>query len=135
MPSWGIIRSVEPAGFTNISALGVEEQRVNVIVDPPASGRITGDGFRVEGSIVTRSSPRALVIPRSALVRENDATETSQWVTYVLNAGRLERRTVRTGHIGNLGAEVVSGVREREDVVLFPSDQITNGARARRSGA
>src|SRR5581483_9227280 len=102
------VREVEPAGFTKVSALGVEEQRVNVIVDPDVVPPLVGDGFRVEASIIVWNTQAATVAPRSALIQVNgDQAAANGWSAFVVKAGRAERRLVRIGHVGNLNAEVL----------------------------
>jgi HlyD family secretion protein len=121
------VRLVEPAGFTKISALGVEEKRVNVIADfiDPADG--LGDGFRVETRIVTWESPDILKIPGSAAFRERDG-----WSVFVLDNGRARRHAIEIGHRNQTEAEVLSGITAGEDVILHPSNQLREGVRVRR---
>ena len=128
----GRVREIEPSGFTKVSALGVEEQRVNVIVDPDTIPAVIGDGFRVEASIIVWSSPDVLRVPRSALLRAASADGGSgAWTALVINAGRVESRAVRIGHGGGADAEVVAGVGPGESVIVFPSDQLKPGQRVR----
>lgn len=120
------VRLVEPAGFTKISALGVEEKRVNVIadfVDPPDG---LGDGYRVETRIVTWETPEATIIPGSATFREGDA-----WSVFVVENGRARLRTVQIGHRNQTEAEVLAGIIAGEVVVLHPPNQLRNGVRVR----
>jgi HlyD family secretion protein len=121
------VRLVEPAGFTKISALGVEEKRVNVVADfiDPADG--LGDGFRVETRIVTWESPDILKIPGSAAFREPDG-----WSVFVLDSGRARRHAIEIGHRNQTEAEVLSGITVGEDVILHPSNQLREGVRVRR---
>lgn len=124
------VREVEPSAFTKVSALGVEEQRVNVIVDLEGVPPSVGDGFRVEASIVIWATPNALRLPRSALVREATAAPGGGgWSVFVVRNGRTERRALRIGHVGGTLAEVLDGVDEGAEVVLFPSDRVTPGTR------
>ena len=132
--SWGTVREVEPAAFTKISALGVEEQRVNVIVDPDSVPSDVGDGFRVEASIIIWSSPSTPVVPRSALLQANGG-RTGEWMAFVVRSGRAERRTVRVGHLGGVGAEVLGGIAPGDVVVIFPSDQVVPGVRVKPRGS
>jgi HlyD family secretion protein len=126
----GRVREVEPSGFTKVSALGVEEQRVNVIVDPASPPPTIGDGFRVEASIVVWSAPNVVRVPRSALVQTASGDDRPvRWTAYVVRNGRAEQRTVRVGHAGAADAEVLDGLAEGEQVIVFPSDQIKPGAR------
>jgi HlyD family secretion protein len=133
-PVAGHVREIEPAGFTKLSALGVEEQRVNVIVDVDAVPKGVGDGFRVDASIIVWASPSALVVPRSALLQASGASAAA-WSAFVVKAGRVESRSVRIGHIGGGAAEVLTGIDAGDEVVLFPSDQVKAGMRvtARRT--
>lgn len=118
------VRLVEPAGYTKVSALGIEEQRVNVIadfVDPPGA---LGDQYRLDVQIATWSAPHVLRVPLAALFRCE-----AQWCAFVVDANVVRRRVVRTGHQGDEFVEVLSGVRDGEAVVLHPSDQIRDGSR------
>lgn len=123
------VRLVEPAGFTKVSALGVEEQRVNVIADfvTPADARPgLGDGFRVEAHIVTWEGPHVLQLPTGALFRRG-----GRWEVYVLSAGRAQPRTVTIGHSNGLATEILGGLQEGEHVIVYPGDKITPGTRVR----
>ncbi len=116
------IRTVEPFGFTKVSALGIEEQRVNVIadlIDRPAN---LGDGYRVDVRIVVWENLDVLKVPASALFRAGEA-----WCVFVIE-GRLARsQHVEVGHRNALEAEIMSGLRENEAVVLHPSNDINEG--------
>lgn len=126
----GRVREIEPSGFTKVSALGVEEQRVNVIVDPISRPSTIGDGFRVEASIVVWSSADVIRVPRSALLRDaRNGGQTSRWRAYVIRAGRAELRDLRIGHAGTVDAEVLAGLAEGDQVIVFPSDQVKAGSR------
>jgi HlyD family secretion protein len=125
----GRVREIEPSGYTKVSALGVEEQRVNVIVDPVAAPRTIGDGFRVEASIVVWSADDVIRVPRSALVRDERETGQARWHAYVIREGRAELRDLRIGHAGSADAEVLAGLTEGERVIVFPSDQVRAGRR------
>jgi HlyD family secretion protein len=126
-PVIGHVREIEPAGFTKVSALGVEEQRVNVIVDVDKIPPGVGDGFRVEASIIVWSSPKVIVVPRSALLQASGGT--TGWNAFVVRSGRAEARSIRIGHVGGAAAEVIAGIDEGDEVVLFPSDQVKAGTR------
>jgi HlyD family secretion protein len=120
------VRLVEPAGFTKISALGVEEKRVNVIadfIDPPDQ---LGDGYRVETRIVTWESPDVLKIPGSAAFREHDG-----WSVFVVDKSRARRRSVQIGHRNQTEAEILNGIGAGEDVILHPFNQLREGVRVR----
>ncbi len=121
------VRLVEPGAFTKVSALGVEEQRVNVHLvfdDPAGAWRALGDGYRVETRVVIWSASNVLKVPSSALFRTGD-----QWTTYVVRDGRADRRPVDVGHDTGLEAEVRSGLNEHDHVILHPSDRVAPGVR------
>jgi HlyD family secretion protein len=121
------VRRVEPAGFTKISALGVEEQRVNVIldfVDPSAAWASLGDAYRVEVRIVIWEASNVLKVPTSALFRQGE-----RWAVYRSDAGRAQRTFVELGHQTAQEAEVKSGLADGARVILHPGDAITDGAR------
>jgi HlyD family secretion protein len=118
------VRQVEPSGFTKISTLGVEEQRVNVIVDLDAVPAGLGDGYRVEARIETWSAADVLTVPNGALFRHG-----TDWGVFVKEDGRARLRELRIGNRGTASAEVLQGLNESETVVLFPSDRVTEGAR------
>ena len=125
-PLTGTVRSVEPSAFTRVSALGVDEQRVNVvvdIVDPPAS---LGDGFRVEMKATVWESGDVLTIPASALFQRGGA-----WMVFVVEDGRARERRVDVGHRTGAVAELTGGLREGDRVILFPSDKVSDGVRVR----
>jgi HlyD family secretion protein len=123
----GRVRRIEPSGFTKVSALGVEEQRVNVIVDfdkPTVTGNGLGDGYRVEVRIVISAAENVLKVPISALFRVGD-----EWALYEVEDGRAVRRTVTIGQRNNLEAEVLSGIQDGKTIVVHPSDAIADGVR------
>jgi HlyD family secretion protein len=120
------VRLVEPAGFTKISALGVEEQRVNVIADFVGSSEQRsplGDAFRVEARIVVWESDNVLKVPAGSLFRQG-----SSWAVYLLIGKIVQIREVKIGHNNGLEAEVVEGLNEGDQVVLHPSDKLHDGA-------
>lgn len=121
------VRLVEPAAFTKISALGVEEQRVNVVVDlltPVAERQSLGDNFRVEGRIVVWEESRALKVPSGVLFRRG-----REWAAFVLVGEHIELRAVQTGRTSGSETQVVSGLREGEEVILYPGDRLRDGQR------
>ena len=124
------VRRIEPAGFMKISALGVEEQRVNVVLDfvesSPAGRASLGDGYRVEVRVVIWESPSVLKVSTSALFRHGE-----KWAVYVIDAGRARRTVVELGHQTGQYAEVTSGLAEGARVVLHPGDTLVDGARVR----
>jgi HlyD family secretion protein len=134
MPLEGRVRLVEPSGFTKLSALGVEEQRVNVVVDivsPAERWRSLGDGFRVDARIAVEERDDALVAPSGALFRDGDG-----WAAYVVEGGRARRRAVAVGARGERESVIDTGLAEGSQVVVYPSDAIADGVRVRpRPGA
>jgi HlyD family secretion protein len=123
-PLQGRVRLVEPAAFTEVSALGVEEQRVNVIVDLLEAPPELGAGYRVEAEIATWIGENVLTVPTSALFQRDGS-----WRVFVVQEGRAGLREVEVGHRGVEAAEVVGGLEEGEEVVVFPSDEVVEGAR------
>lgn len=124
-PLAGRVRRVEPSGFLKISALGVEEQRVNVIidlVDPPEKRPGLGDGFRVEVRVVAWESENVLQVPTSALFRDEQG-----WATFVMDNGKAVRRRLEVGPQNDKAAVVLSGLRAGEKVIIHPSADIQDG--------
>lgn len=130
LPLRGTVRSVEPSAFTKVSALGVDEQRVNVAVDLLEAPPTLGDGFRVEVRVVVWEGLGVLTVPASALVQRADGN----WIVFVVDDGRASERAVRVGHRASGFVEVTAGLSNGSEVVLFPSDNIRDGVRIRRSG-
>ena len=129
-PIEGVVRRVEPFGFTKVSALGVEEQRVNVVIDfadPPELWRRLGHGYRVEPRIVLWESAEVLKVPLSSLFRHGE-----RWAVFVERGGRARLTEVRIGHENGLEAEVVDGLAAGTRVVLHPSDRVADGVRIRQ---
>ena len=126
----GRVRTVEPEAFTEISSLGVEEQRVNVVGDLAHRPAGLGAGYRVEVAVVVWSAPSVLTIPTSALFRVGD-----EWRVFALDGGRARAVPVEVGHQGVQRVEIVGGLDEGDRVVVFPSDEVTDGARVRASPA
>jgi HlyD family secretion protein len=131
-----VVRLVEPAAFTKVSALGVEEQRVNVIADLAAPPGPLGDGYRVEARIVTWSAPAVLTVPPSALFRAPAASSAAAgagadpgWAAFVVADGRARRRAVVPGRRGAAAVEIVSGLAAGERVVVHPPNDLRDGAR------
>jgi HlyD family secretion protein len=123
----GKVRLIEPSGFTKVSALGVEEQRVNVVVDfvdPSVAGNSLGDGYRVEVRIVVWAKENVLKVPISGLFRVGE-----EWAVYTFEDGRARQRTITIGQRSNLEAEVLSGLREGERIIVHPSDAVAEGVR------
>jgi HlyD family secretion protein len=124
-PLTGVVRLIEPAAFTKISALGVEEQRVFVIgdltVDDAQRARL-GDAFRFEARIVVWEEPDVLQCPTAALFRLEN-----QWAVFVVTDDRAALRTVEIGQRNADAAQILSGLTEGERVIVYPSDRVEEG--------
>ncbi|WP_448192767.1 efflux RND transporter periplasmic adaptor subunit [Azospirillum sp. sgz301742] len=123
----GRVRRIEPYGFTKVSALGIEEQRVNVIVDftdEHERWAALGHGYRVEVRIVVWQGGDVLTVPMGALFRDG-----GQWAVFVETQGRAHRRQVTLGWTNDAEAEVRGGLEPGERIVLHPSDRIVDGIR------
>jgi HlyD family secretion protein len=124
-PLQGRVRVVERAAFTKISALGVEEQRVWVIVDltDPVAARATlGDGYRVEARIIIWEGADVLKAPAGALFRRGE-----EWAVFAVAGGRAVLRPVKVGRSNGMETEILEGLDENEPVILHPSDRIKDG--------
>jgi HlyD family secretion protein len=129
-PLTGTVRVVEPAAFTKISALGVEEQRVWIIADLNVSQEergSLGDAFRFEGRIVVWESEDVLQVPTSALFRQGD-----EWAVFVINDEHAHLRKVKLGHRNPDAAEVLDGLTEGERAIVYPSDRVQDGVAVKR---
>ena len=139
----GRVRYIEPSAFTKWSALGVEEQRVNVVIDltanlssernggdpqpdAPSSGRL-GDGYRVDASIEVWSSDQALTVPVSSVFREGGA-----WFVFAVTDNKVERREVALGRRSSSRAQVLAGLVEGDEVVRYPTVDISEGVEIQR---
>jgi len=123
----GVVRTVEPAGFTKISSLGVEEQRVLVIADivsPSAVWQAVGDGYRLDASFIVWAKADVLQVPVGALFRFG-----KEWAVFVDEGGRARQRVVKIGQRNGLAAEIVSGLKEGERVITHPDDAVKDGVR------
>ncbi|WP_226703116.1 efflux RND transporter periplasmic adaptor subunit [Microbulbifer elongatus] len=123
----GRVRLVEPYGFTKISALGIEEQRVNVIVDfidPREQWARLGHGYRVDAAIEIWRADDVVQVPAGALFRHQKA-----WAVFKVVGDRAVRTEVEIGHQNGRVAEILSGVSPGETIVLHPSERITHGVK------
>lgn len=131
----GKIKRIEPYGFTKTSALGVEEQRVKVIIDISTENNIPrqlGHGFRVESRFILWRADKVLQIPNSALFRDNKVVSGSaleEWAVYIIKGGTLQKRLVKIGHRNNLMAEVIDGLNEGEPLVAYLSNELKDGVK------
>ncbi|HME21882.1 MAG TPA: HlyD family efflux transporter periplasmic adaptor subunit [Acetobacteraceae bacterium] len=123
------VRRIEPFGYTKISALGIEEQRVHVLLDftdPPEARAALGHGYRVTGKIPIWEGKRVLKLPMGALFRDG-----ARWAVYAVEDGKAHLRHVQIGHLNDTEAEVLAGMAEGDQVVLHPSDRIADGTPVR----
>ena len=126
-PLTGTVRRVEPAGFMKVSALGVEEQRVNVVIDLPdlpAEARQLGDGYRVEIRVVTWQSEDVMKVPVGALFRRGE-----EWAVFAVNDGVARLQRVQVGQRNDSEAEIVNGLTVGQTIVLHPPDTLEEGTR------
>jgi len=120
------VRRIEPAAFTKVSALGVEEQRVIVLSDldsPPETARALGDRYRVEVRVAIWHEADVLLVPSGALFREG-----REWKTFSLNAGKAVKATVQTGRTDGKSTQVIDGLKPGDLVLMHPPDVVTDGS-------
>lgn len=126
----GIVDRVEPWGFTKLSALGVEEQRVNVIIrfnDPPEARASLGHGFRVEARIIIWEDKNALTVPSSALFRDDGG-----WAVFEVVDGAAQLRPLEIGHNNGIQAQVLGGIEEGRTIILYPGPGLADGIQVER---
>ena len=128
LPLMGRVRLIEPAAFTKISALGVEEQRVNVVIDfgTPLDWQNLGDAHRVDARIVVEKRSDAVIVPLGALFRHDGS-----WAAFVLADGRARMRVLQLGARNAQDAVVEEGLEPGERVIVFPGDAVRDGVRVR----
>jgi HlyD family secretion protein len=120
-----VVKRIEPGGFTKVSALGIEEQRVRVILDFDGSSEAymaLGHDFRVYARITSWRSERVVRVPLSALFRQGDA-----WAVFRVADGRAKLALIETGHRNREAAEVLSGLKAADRIILHPSDRVQDG--------
>lgn len=123
----GRVRVIEPAAFTKVSSLGVEEQRVNIIIDftdPPQARAGLGDGFRVEAAIVVWQEEDVLKAPSSALFRSDD-----QWSVFRVKRDIVERVPIQIGQRNGTASQVLEGLKLEDTVIIYPPDTLEDGAK------
>lgn len=121
----GEVERIDPYGFTKVSALGVEEQRVETVIrftDPTQDRGNLGHGFRVEVRIVVWETDNALIVPSAALFRHN-----RDWAVFAVADGRALLRPVEIGRNNGIQAQLLGGLEEGDQVILFPSANIRDG--------
>ncbi len=129
-PLEGRVRMIEPSAFTRLSALGVEEQRVNIVIDlvaPRDQWSSLGDGYRIEAHIVVWQSDAALSVPASAVFRDGDS-----WAVYLVDGEAARLRRVDVGERTPSHVQIVSGLEAGAQVVLHPSDRVRDGVKVAR---
>lgn len=123
----GRVRQVEPFAFTKVSALGIEEQRVNVVIDftePSEKWRGLGHGYRVDAHILYWRGENVLKLPLGALFRDGES-----WAVFVAEDGLAKLRHIEIDHSNGREAEVLAGLAEGATVILHPGDRISDGVR------
>ena len=124
-PLRAVVRLVEPSGYTKTSPLGVEEQRVDVLLDPVGPGwEALGDGYTVDAQVVVAQVDGAVRVPASALFRSGDG-----WALYAVEGGRARRRGVAVAARGGGAAAIQGGVRPGDQVLLHPGEEVADGVR------
>lgn len=126
------VKRVEPTGFTKVSALGIEEQRVKVVLDftePPTAWQQLGHGYRVIARVVVWRGSNLVLVPLGALFRQGES-----WAVFVVVDGRAQRRLVKIGERNLHAARVLDGLKPGEQVVLHPSDRVADGVRIEARG-
>ncbi len=124
-PLRGRVRRVEPEGFTKVSALGIEEQRVRAVIDfidPPEAWSSLGNGFRVIVHVTLWSTDNALTVPVQALFRQGE-----DWAAFTVRDGLATMTVVEIGYRNARMAEVISGLSAGDQVILHPNDKIKDG--------
>lgn len=119
------VRVIEPSGFTKISALGVEEQRVNVILsftDPRDKWQALGDAFRVEAAIIIERADKVIKIPLSSLFRQNEL-----WSVFKVVDGTVVLQEVKVGHRNDRFAEIINGLNVGEKIITHPGNNVEEG--------
>ncbi len=128
-PLSGQVRRVEPAGFTKVSSLGVEEQRTLVIADftsPPDIWQKLGDGYRLDARFIVWEGKDVLQVPASALFRKGEG-----WALFVVENNKARIKEVAVGQRNGLAAEIVNGLAEGQPVIVHPDDRLKEGIRLR----
>ncbi len=118
----GVVKTVEPAAFNKVSALGIEEKRVNIVAVLGANEPLLGDNFRVQASIVLREAQSVLQVPVNSLFRGK-----SGWHLFVIEDGKAVEKAVTLGMRGTWQAEVLTGLKEGPRVVVHPSNELKDG--------
>jgi len=129
-----VVHRIEPAAFTQVSALGVQEQRVRVwlaLLDEPAVWAGLGEGYRVQARFVLRSAPEALYLPSAAVFRHGGHGEAPAWAVFRIEGQRARLQPVQLGLQGEGRVQILDGLQLNDQVVLHPPRQLGDGARLR----
>lgn len=121
-PLAATVRRIDPSAFTKVSALGIEEQRVNAVLDLAETDARLGHGFRVYAEITLWQAPSVLQVPISALFRQG-----RDWSLFAVEDGMARRKTVTVGHMNDRMAELTDGLAEGAVVIVHPSDLVEDG--------
>ena len=119
----GTVRTVEPAAFTKISSLGIEEQRVNVVIDPATMPAKLGHGYRVVAHLAVWQQDDVLKVPIAALFRSE-----GEWSVFAVDSGRARLRRIAVGRMDGSHAQILEGVQADDVVILYPSDVVEDGS-------
>jgi HlyD family secretion protein len=125
-PLEGRVQTVEPLAFTKVSALGVEEQRVNAvaaITSPPQEWQRLGAGYRVEAAFILWDGENVLQVPASALFRYQDG-----WAVFTIQNGLAARKKIEIGQRNGIAAQVLSGLEEGQAVITHPDSSLEDGS-------
>jgi HlyD family secretion protein len=129
---YATVSTIEPSAFTEVSALGVEEQRVNIIATLEGNDVPLGDGYRVESQIVIWHEEDVLQVPISALLRcDSEQSDDPGWCVFAVEGGQAQQREVAIGQRNPNQAQVLDGLSENDTVILHPTEQIESGKRVR----
>jgi HlyD family secretion protein len=125
----GKVRLIEPSAFTKLTALGIEEQRVNVIVEPLSDSHwaAIGDGYQMDARITVYHKPEATVLPVGAAFREGNA-----WAVFVVANERASKRVITVAEKADTEVEIQQGLRAGDTVILYPGDQVRDGQRVKK---
>lgn len=126
-PVRATLRRVDPAGFVRVSALGIEERRVNTILDPDEPVPLLGHGFEVRVRLAIWQSDTVVQVPLTAIFRDGNA-----WSAFVVRDGIARQVGVKIGHVNGTTAQVLDGLKDGDEVVDFPGDRVGDGVQVTR---
>lgn len=129
-PIPAVVRMIEPGAFTKVSALGVEEQRVNVICDFVGDSQSLEDGYHVETRVIVWQGKDVLLVPSSAVFRSG-----ANWAVFTVRNARAHKTIVQIGHHGEANWEVLNGLQPGDHVIAHPSAEVDEGVRVQESSS